>query len=438
MAFLCALSFLTYFDRVCIMQAQRDIQNDLHLSDHQMGMVMSAFWLSYALFEIPSGWLGDRYGTRGTLTRIVIAWSLFTGLSGAANGFILLLVFRFMFGTGEAGAYPNMAKIQQAWLPVRTRGRAGGILWLTARWGGAFSPIIFASLLGCFRSARFQQAVSSLPILHLLGRLSPWRLGFFTSGLLGVLWVVGFFWWFRDNPAEKSSVSAKELDLIRAGRSAEENIGGHKQDAAIWRQLFASPSLWAMGALYFFGSFGWNFFVSWMPRFFLDVHGVKFEKSALFSGLPLFFGGISCLVGGSLSDFLVKSTGWRRLGRAVFPIAGCLTAALAISCIRFTHGYLSAVVLMCVTAAAFDFGQGANWAALIDIGGRYAGTSTGFINSVGNLGNSLQGVIGAWMFSHYGWSALFALYACAYIIAGSMWFIIDPRRTFYRTTSIGV
>ncbi len=147
MAFLCALAFLTYFDRVCIMQAQHDIQHDLNLSDRQMGTVFSAFWLAYALFEIPSGWLGDRFGTRTALTRIVLAWSLFTGLTGAANGFMLLVSFRFLFGAGEAGAFPNTAKIQQAWLPVRSRARAGGLLWLLARWGGAFSPLIFVALL---------------------------------------------------------------------------------------------------------------------------------------------------------------------------------------------------------------------------------------------------------------------------------------------------
>ena len=115
MTFLGALSFLTYFDRVCIVRAQADIQNDLGLSDVQMGWVLGAFWLAYGLFEIPVGWWGDRYGSRRTLTRIVLAWSLFTALSGSATGFLSLLAFRFLFGVGEAGAYPNMARIQSRW-----------------------------------------------------------------------------------------------------------------------------------------------------------------------------------------------------------------------------------------------------------------------------------------------------------------------------------
>jgi len=150
MAFLGALSFLTYFDRVCIMRAQGDIQRDLDLSDIRFGWIMSSFWLAYAVFEIPIGWWGDRFGSRRTLTRIVLGWSLFTALSGTATGFVSLLAARFLFGVGEAGAYPNMARVQGRWLPLRSRARAGGMLWLMARWGGAFSPVIFGTMLRAF------------------------------------------------------------------------------------------------------------------------------------------------------------------------------------------------------------------------------------------------------------------------------------------------
>src|SRR3954451_3005286 len=133
MAFLCALAFLTYFDRFCIVRAQKDIMRDLRLDDAQMGWIMGAFWLAYALFEIPGGWLGDRYGARGSLVRIVLAWSVFTALSGCATGFLSLLTYRFLFGVGEAGAFPNMARVQSAWLPTQSRARWGGLLWLMAR-----------------------------------------------------------------------------------------------------------------------------------------------------------------------------------------------------------------------------------------------------------------------------------------------------------------
>ena len=417
MAFLCALSFLTYFDRVCIMRAQGEIQRDLSLSDVEMGWVIGAFWLAYALFEIPVGWWGDRFGSRRTLTRIVLAWSVFTALSGTAVGLVSLLVCRFCFGIGEAGAYPNMARVQARWLPRRSRARAGGMLWLAARWGGAFSPLLFGTMLRSFGH------LESLTGVH------AWRFGFWSSGVLGLAWVALFYPWFRDNPRHKPSVNAAEVELIESDHVPEP--AGHATPPGMWGALFGSPSLWAMALLYLCGSFGWSFFVSWMPRFLKDVHGVSFEKSELMNAMPLFFGGLSCLLGGYLSDRLVRRTGRRRLGRAIFPVAGCAVAAAAMLGLRMVGGTQQAVVLMCIAAAAFDFGQGANWATIVDIGGAYAGTATGFINMVGNMGNFLQPVIGAWVFNRYGWPALFTAYTGAYLAAAMMWMVIDPRRTFY-------
>lgn len=419
MALLCLLSFLTYFDRVCIMRAQRDIQHDLGLSDSQIGWVLGAFWLAYGLFEIPVGWWGDRFGSRRTLSRIVLAWSLFTALSGSATGFLSLLTFRFLFGVGEAGAYPNMARIQSRWLPVRSRARAGGLLWLMARWGGAFSPLIFGSMLRAFAHLE--------PVTH----VAAWRMGFWASGLLGLVWVSVFYPWFRDDPADKPTVNDTELALIREGRKSEDETPHQHTPPGLWRALFTSRSLWAMALLYLCGSFGWSFFVSWMPRFLDQVHKVSFERSEVVSGLPLFLGGISCLVGGSLSDLLVRRTGWRRLGRAIFPILGCTTAAMAMLGLRFVSTPTQAIVLMCVAAAAYDFGQGANWASIVDIGGNYAGTALGLINMIGNMGNFLQPVLGQWVFNNFGWPAMFVVYMSTYLLAATMWLVIDPRRTFY-------
>jgi len=207
MAFLCVLSFLTYYDRQCISSISGLIQKDLGLSPLQMGAVFSAFWLAYALFEIPSGFLGDRYGARGTLTRIVLAWSMFTALTGSATGIYSLFACRFLFGVGEAGAYPNMARIQAAWLPTASRARAGGLLWLTARWGAAFAPFIIGWLMNAF----------SGPAFH---AIAPWRLAFFASGFFGVVWVLFFVSWFRDDPADNPSVNEVELQLIRDGATA--------------------------------------------------------------------------------------------------------------------------------------------------------------------------------------------------------------------------
>ncbi len=426
MTFLCVLSFLTYFDRICIMRAQADIQRDLGIGDEQMGLIFGAFWLAYALFEIPGGWMGDRYGARVTLTRIVLAWSLFTALSGSASGFVTLLTYRFLFGAGEAGAYPNMARVQAHWLPVRSRARAGGLLWLMARFGGAFSPLLFGAMLALFDAPGFRALLTSF---GLPGDIPAWRPAFWAAGLLGVFWCLAFFPWFRDDPAAMRSVNAAELRLIREGDGPAAE--SHTLPPGFWRALLTSRSLWAMGLLYVCGSFGWSFFVSWMPRFLKEVHHVEYARSELLTGLPLFFGGISCLVGGVLSDALVQRTGRRWLGRAVFPLCGYTMAAAAMLGLRFAETPGQATVLMCLASAAFDLGQGANWATIVDVGGRFAGTAAGFVNMVGGAGNYLQPYLGAVVFRTWGWDTLFVVYATGFLAAASLWFFIDPNRTFH-------
>jgi MFS family permease len=444
MAFLLGLSFLTYFDRQCIVWVKPEIQKELSLSDEQMGLALGTFWFAYSLFDIPAGWLGDRYGARLALTRVVLAWSLFTALTGCTTGLYSLIAYRFLFGAGEAGAYPNMARVQSAWLPRAARGRAGGLLWLAARWGGAFAPFLFAAVLRLIGTHSESRGMMAVPWL---GGVSAWRAGFWVAGLVGVAWCLAFYPWFRNDPAMKPSVNAAELALIRSDRAPGEETGHGRIEPGMWRALLSSRSLWALAAVYFFGSFGWSFFVSWMPDYLARVHGVKYDASESVWKQPLLYGGVSCLVGGALSDQLVRRTGRKWLGRALFPFVGLSTAAAAIYCVQFVNTlvpFVNAIVpvtetgcaigLMCLAGAAYDFGQGANWASIVDIGGRYAGSATGFINLVGNMGNAVQPVIGAWIFHRFGWHALFAVYAGVFLLAASMWLFIDPRHSFHEST----
>src|SRR5262245_52753492 len=216
MGFLCALSFLSYYDRQCIVRAQESIQASLNMTDEQLGIVLGAFWLAYALFEIPSGRMGDRIGARFTITRIVLAWSLFTVLTGAATGFYSLLVYRFLFGAGEAGAFPNMARVQSRWLPIVERARAGGMLWLMARWGAAFAPLIFGAISRGV--AVLQSGYSESATGGWFAAIPAWRVAFFVSGIIGILWCILFYPWFRDEPGEKNSVNAAERFHIESGR----------------------------------------------------------------------------------------------------------------------------------------------------------------------------------------------------------------------------
>lgn len=429
MIFLCVLAFLTYFDRVCISRAQDDIAHDLKIDNAKMGIIFGTFWFAYALFEIPGGWLADWFGARKALARIVLAWSLFTALSGTASGFYSLFMYRFLFGVGEAGAYPSMARVQSKWLPVHSRAWFGGILWMLSRWGAAFSPLIFGAMMRGFTSTTFRHFVASAPGMGFLQGIAPWRLGFWASGALGLIWVAAFYPWFRDEPEEKHTVNQAELDLIAEGRSPLDHTGEH--DPKVLWKLFTSPAMWVVSGIGITCSFCFSFYMSWLPKYLKVVHHRDLSQSELLSAMPMLFAGLACLITGWLSDAFVRRTGRKRLGRAIFPMTGLLLAAVSLLTIRFARTPVEATVLMCVAAFAMDMNQACHWANIVDIGGRYAALAFGFMNMIGNIGNAAGPYIAAKIFESKGWNALFATYAAVFVVAAFFWLFNDPNKRFY-------
>src|SRR5262245_22620380 len=192
--FAVTLAIVTYIDRVCISFAAPFMRQELGLTPVQMGLAFSAFGWAYALFEIPGGFLGDWMGPRRVLMRIVLWWSFFTAATGWVFNFISLVITRFLFGAGEAGCFPNLTKAFTTWLPPNERVRAQGIMWLSARWGGAFTP----------------------PLVNLVFLFVSWRRGFEIFGALGVVWAFFFYRWYRDNPMDNRGMNQAERDLVRS------------------------------------------------------------------------------------------------------------------------------------------------------------------------------------------------------------------------------
>ena len=165
------LAGITYLDRVCISLTAPSMMRDLGMSKVQMSLVFSAFTLAYGLFEIPTGWWGDRIGTRRVLARIVIWWSSFTMFTAGAFSYVSLLVIRFLFGVGEAGAWPNAAKTFSRWFPVTERGTAQGIFFMGAHLAGGLTPLLVTAML---------------TRMH-------WRFVFIVFGAIGFVWAATWF-----------------------------------------------------------------------------------------------------------------------------------------------------------------------------------------------------------------------------------------------------
>src|SRR3954447_7694408 len=327
-AFAMTLAIVTYIDRVCISQAAPLISHDLGLSKVEMAWAFSVFGWAYALFEIPGGWLADRLGPRRVLMRIVIWWSFFTAATGWAWNVVSLLVTRTLFGMGEAGCFPNLTRIFTLWLPQHERERAQASLWLAARWGGAFAPLLVTYVLDYV----------------------TWRRAFELFGLLGVVWAIAFYRWFRDDPRTHPKVNAAELALMPPARESAIAHG-----PTPWAALTSSASVWLLGAQYIALSYGWYFYVTWLPTYLREVRGTSVKMGAMLAGLPLLLGGVGCLISGWTIPRLARRVGSAGLARRIVAIIGFVGASASIFIFTRIEDPTRAMLMLGVAGLFNDF-----------------------------------------------------------------------------------
>jgi ACS family glucarate transporter-like MFS transporter len=412
LAFAFLLAVVTYLDRICISAAAPYIMDDLHLTVLQMSVVFSAFTLAYSLFEIPSGWLGDVKGPRRVLTRIVLWWSGFTMLTAAARGFSSLVAIRFLFGAGEAGAFPNVARSFSRWFPIRERGRANGVMFLGSRMGGMLSA----------------------PIALLIVSRWGWRASFVLFGLLGTLWAAAWFAWYRDRPDEHPGVNAEELAWIQQDASAGRPLKGRHDDSPSrdsvtpWAALFSSRNLYAICAMYFAFGYGLYFYFTWLPTYLIKVLGFSLLGGGVFAALPFLLAGVADLAGGWLTDRLSQRHGLRA-GRCHLGFGAFITCAALVFASTLPVPSVAKAVLLAFALASADLALGACWAVPIDIAPDHAGVITGFMNTLGNLGGLIGPlVVGIAVDRWHSWTFPFYVTAVIYACGAVAWLAIDPTR----------
>jgi len=392
------LAVIQYIDRVCISQAAPQVAGDLRLSKEQMGWVFSAFTLAYALFEIPTGYWGDRHGPRRVLLRVVLWWSAFTALTGLAWSWLSLIVTRFLFGAGEAGCFPNLTKAFENWLPAPERIRAQGVMWMCARWGGALTPALVFFVLG----------------------LVSWRMAFLLFGLLGLGWAVAFGLWFRDNPREHPAVNAAEAALLPVKKF-------QPQVAVPWRILLRAPSVWLLCGQYFACSYAWYFFITWFPTYLLEVQKFDLRRSALLAGLPLLVGGCGSLLAGFVTPLLQRRLGRAGQARRLVGVAGLSGSAACLITATFLHEPLLAVAAIALASLGNDLALPGAWTTCMDIGGPWVGTLSGMMNMVGNVGGFLSPIVLGYIVGRTGnWNLTFHVTAVIYLGGALCWWLIDP------------
>lgn len=426
MLFAVTLAIITYVDRICMSQAKLTIQGEFGLTDKQIGWVFSIFTLAYGLFEIPFGWLGDKYGPRVMLLRVVTMWSIFTSATGAAWNYLSLLVCRFMFGVGEAGCFPNISKVFTIWIPSRDRVRAQGFLWLSARWGGAFAPFLVVSIAA-----------------HL-----NWRMPFFVFGIAGVIWAVCFALWFRDDPRKHPSVNEAERAMLDG---AEHNMASRESHIP-WARFFRCPTVWLLWLQYFCMNYGWYFYITWLPTYLKEVRGVSVKESpflaaldpflslfgnekvvqdlklAVLAGIPLLFGGLGSLFCGSLANWFAKKLGGTARARKILGFTGLASACALLVISTQIKSPLLAMLSMGAASFCNDLAMPGGWGAVMDVGGKYSGSLGGALNMFGQVGGFLAPIVIPAILdaTHRNWAVTFFASATAYAIGAVCWLILDP------------
>jgi len=279
------LTLLLYVDRICISVAKDPISKSLDLSKEQMGWVLSAFALGYALFQTPGGMLADKLGARKVLAVIVIVWSLFTGFTAKAWNYVSMLVIRFLFGAGEAGAFPAINRAVVSWIPLKERGIVTGINFSGSRLGAAFA----------------------LPLLSVLITNWGWQNTFYILGGIGVAFALLWYALFKDKPEEHPLLSAKEKEFIVANRQPIKTT----EAKLPLKKIFAQRNMWLAMGQYFCSNFTFFFALTWLYPHIKEKFQLEAVAAGWYASLPLIAGAVGNWFSGWWMDKIYASGNYK-------------------------------------------------------------------------------------------------------------------------------
>jgi sugar phosphate permease len=401
-----AAYLITYMDRVVISAAVPLIQKEFGFDMVTMGWILSSFRWGYALFQIPGGWLGDRFGPRRALTAIVTWWSVFTSITAVSWNAASMAVFRFLFGVGEAGAFPIATRSLSRWMLPTERGYAQGITHAGSRLGAAMTPPIVVWLMVSY----------------------GWRSPFFVFGFLGLVWAVVWYVYYRDTPDEHSGVNQAELDLIHG------SIGGARSRTTKtipWKAIFSSSTLWTLSLMYFCYAYCISVYLDWFPKYLNSHRGYDLKQMGFYASLPLLAGTLGDLLGGWISDRWAHRTGNLKLARRGVAIAGFLIAAAGIVPATLTQNPETCVAFTCLGVFGLEITVGVSWAIPLDIGADYAGSVSAVMNMCGNIGGAISPTLLAYLVRDYGWDVPFLLASALCVTAALLFARIDATKKIF-------
>jgi MFS transporter, ACS family, glucarate transporter len=396
---------ITYMDRVVISVAAPSIQEEYGFSDVTVGWIFAAFQLSYALFQIPVAWWGDRVGPRKALTAIILYWSFFTAATALAWNATSMIATRFLFGAGEAGAFPIATRSLSRWMLPHERAWAQGVTHAGARLAAALTPILVVAIIAAF----------------------GWRAAFYAFALVGVVWAMVWFWYYRDDPRDHRGVNSAELAKIEAalGRSPP-------RKKVPWGRIFTAPQVWLLSLMYFCYGYGIVTYLTWFPKYLTDGRGFSLGEMGLYASLPLAGGVVGNIVGGLVSDYLAKGGGNLKMARRLVAIPGFLLSAIMVPLAVTADNPMISILYFAIAVFGLETTVSVSWAIPLDIGKEFAGSVASVMNTSGNLAGALAAAATGYIVTHANWTVAFFVLAALSGLAALLYLLIDASKPLFK------
>jgi len=410
LALLTLIMAATALGRLNLSIAGKYIQDEFRFSNELMGWILGAFAFGYALFQIPSGWAGDRFGPRGTLTIAILWWASFTGLmaavpalhAGAWTTAWMFGIVRLFTGAGEAASYPNASKVVAFWTSARERGLGSSLLFGGVGVGGIVAPLLLTHFV----------------------HVSGWRSSFLLCAGLAAAVALTWYLYATNSPEQHRRVNPAELTVIR-GSTAAKLLPGRKRPP--WRIFLSSRSVWALLASYFCHGYTPYIFYTWFFIYLVRERHLSVAKGGVWGATPFIAITLMAPLGGWLSDQAVARYGYRRGRRATAMLGMSLSALLLWSGSRVGHTALSISEL--ALAAGFSAFAGASWwAACIDLTANYSGSLSGLMNTCANIAGGIAPILTAYVATAFGWTRALELGALITLTGGLLWVFVDAGK----------
>ena len=399
-----AAYMITYIDRVVISSAVPSIQKEFGFSLVTMGWILSSFQWGYALFQIPGGWFGDRVGPRRALTSIVTWWSVFTCVTVLAWSAGSMALIRFLFGVGEAGAFPIATRSLSRWMLPTERGFAQGATHAGSRLGGALTPALVVLIIAHY----------------------GWRTAFVCCGSLGLIWSAVWYWYYRNTPDEHPSVNAEERALIRS--SLELARAGRSTQSVPWKHILRSPQMWILSSMYFCYAYNISVYLVWFPKYLNAHRGFDLRQMGFYASLLLLAGTVGDILGGWISDRWARKSGDLKMARRMVGAVGFLVAGVCMVPASLTTNSMECVWFSCAALFFLELTVGVSWAITLDIGGDSAGSVSAVMNTCGNIGGAIGSALSGYRVVYWGWKAPFLVMAGLSAVAMMLYLKINASQ----------